>query len=190
MCGRREQRCCCKLAISQAPSFCSPLDASQRPGRASTRRLGPLVVAASAPNRRLLSGAFRPHRSRDLKVPFRSSRSRILEAVAAIQGSAMLRDDSGNGGGRAKAPRNIVGDRLEDCSMKPLTRFFRDGCCNTSQEDTGIHTVCAVMTPELTALAGRARGEPGAPRGLSGYTRSRPRLLRARRSQAVAVDLA
>ena len=28
----------------------------------------------------------------------------------------MLRDDSGNGGGRPKAPRNVLGDRLEDCS--------------------------------------------------------------------------
>ena len=47
----------------------------------------------------------------------------------------MLRDDSGNGGGRPKAARNVLGDRLEDCSMKPLTGFFRDGCCNTSRED-------------------------------------------------------
>jgi hypothetical protein len=29
--------------------------------------------------------------------------------VAAVQGSAMLRDNSGNGGGRPKAPRNVLG---------------------------------------------------------------------------------
>jgi uncharacterized protein len=27
-----------------------------------------------------------------------------------------------------------------------MTGFYRDGCCNTGQEDIGSHTVCAVMT--------------------------------------------
>jgi uncharacterized protein (DUF2237 family) len=27
-----------------------------------------------------------------------------------------------------------------------MTGFFRDGCCDTSREDIGSHTVCAVMT--------------------------------------------
>ena len=49
----------------------------------------------------------------------------------------MLRDDSGNGGGRPSAPRNVLGDRLDVCSMKPKTGFFRDGCCNTNPEDLG-----------------------------------------------------
>ena len=58
----------------------------------------------------------------------------------------MLRDDSGNGGGHPSAPRNVLGERLDVCSMKPKTGFFRDGCCNTVREDAGSHTVCAVMT--------------------------------------------
>src|SRR5580704_11148296 len=66
--------------------------------------------------------------------------------MAATQESAMLRDDSGNGGGRPSAPRNVLGDRLDVCSMKPKTGFFRDGCCNTGREGAGSHTVCAVMT--------------------------------------------
>jgi uncharacterized protein (DUF2237 family) len=44
----------------------------------------------------------------------------------------MLRDDSGDAGGRPSAPRNVLGDRLDVCSMTPKTGFFRDGCCNTS----------------------------------------------------------
>src|SRR5260221_10149310 len=58
----------------------------------------------------------------------------------------MLRDDNGNGGGGAGTPRNVLGDRLEVCSINPMTGFFRDGCCDTGQEDFGSHTVCAVMT--------------------------------------------
>ena len=41
---------------------------------------------------------------------------------------------------------NVLGGALETCSNAPLTGFFRDGCCNTSDQDAGCHTVCAVMT--------------------------------------------
>jgi uncharacterized protein len=58
----------------------------------------------------------------------------------------MLRDESGNGGGWRNAARNVLGEPLEICSLKPMTGFFRDGCCNTAREDFGSHTVCAVMT--------------------------------------------
>jgi uncharacterized protein (DUF2237 family) len=58
----------------------------------------------------------------------------------------MLRDDSGTGGDRPNLPRNVLGGRLEVCSMQPQTGFLRDGCCITNPEDLGSHTVCAVMT--------------------------------------------
>ncbi|MEZ5823407.1 MAG: DUF2237 domain-containing protein [Geminicoccaceae bacterium] len=45
--------------------------------------------------------------------------------------------------------RNVFGDPLTACSDRPLTGFYRDGCCNTGPEDVGSHTVCAVMTEEF-----------------------------------------
>jgi uncharacterized protein len=69
----------------------------------------------------------------------------------------MLRDDSGNGGGRGNAARNVLGDPLELCSLKPMTGFFRDGCCDTSQEDIGSHTVCVVMTSAFLQFS-KSRG--------------------------------
>ena len=48
---------------------------------------------------------------------------------------------------------NVLGQPLEPCSTAPLTGFFRDGTCNTCTEDTGSHTVCAVMTAEFLALS-------------------------------------
>jgi hypothetical protein len=49
-----------------------------------------------------------------------------------------------------KSPtKNVLGTELKTCSMKPLTGFFRDGCCNTSSEDPGIHTVCTEMTEDF-----------------------------------------
>ena len=61
----------------------------------------------------------------------------------------MLRDDRGDGGRRPSASRNVLGEPIEICSLKPMTGFFRDGCCNTGPQDVGSHTVCVVMTAEF-----------------------------------------
>ena len=45
--------------------------------------------------------------------------------------------------------RNVLGEKLQTCSERPKTGFFRDGCCNTSPEDVGVHTVCVVLTAEF-----------------------------------------
>jgi hypothetical protein len=44
---------------------------------------------------------------------------------------------------------NVLGSQLEPCSADPVTGFFRDGCCTTSPEDRGSHTICAVVTAEF-----------------------------------------
>ena len=55
-----------------------------------------------------------------------------------------------------RADRNVHGWPLASCSREPLTGFFRDGCCRTGPGDTGVHTVCAVMTPEFLEFTVRA----------------------------------
>lgn len=47
------------------------------------------------------------------------------------------------------AERNILGGVLEDCSLDPVTGFFRDGACRTDSRDLGSHTICAVMTADF-----------------------------------------
>jgi uncharacterized protein (DUF2237 family) len=69
----------------------------------------------------------------------------------------MLREDAAKGGGRPSAPRNVLGDRLKVCSINPMTGFFRDGCCDTSREDVGNHSVCAVMTDAFLEFS-KSRG--------------------------------
>jgi hypothetical protein len=60
--------------------------------------------------------------------------------------------------GRGRRPsRNVFGETLEPCSTKPMTGFFRDGCCDTGPEDVGSHTVCTMMTDEFLAFS-RSRG--------------------------------
>jgi uncharacterized protein len=58
----------------------------------------------------------------------------------------MLRNAGDSGGHGQQTARNVLGEPLEICSMKPMTGFYRDGCCDTGQEDVGSHTVCVVMT--------------------------------------------
>ncbi|MBL30325.1 MAG: hypothetical protein CMC81_03665 [Flavobacteriaceae bacterium] len=45
--------------------------------------------------------------------------------------------------------KNVFGEPIQICCTKPMTGYFRDGLCRTVSEDTGTHTVCAIMTNEF-----------------------------------------
>ena len=45
--------------------------------------------------------------------------------------------------------KNVFGQELQICCTSPMTGYFRDGICRTISEDTGTHTVCAIMTDEF-----------------------------------------
>jgi uncharacterized protein len=44
---------------------------------------------------------------------------------------------------------NVLGEALLPCSYDPLTGYYRDGCCNTDEQDRGSHVVCAKVTQEF-----------------------------------------
>ena len=44
---------------------------------------------------------------------------------------------------------NVFDEMLETCGDDPTTGFFRDGCCNTSAQDLGSHTVCVLASKEF-----------------------------------------
>ena len=69
----------------------------------------------------------------------------------------MLRDDKSGGGAQRRSPRNVLGEPLEICSFKPMTGFYRDGCCNTGREDVGSHTICVVMVSAFLEFS-KSRG--------------------------------
>ena len=48
---------------------------------------------------------------------------------------------------------NIFGKPLIPCCTDPMTGYFRDGFCRTVSEDTGTHTVCAVVTEAFLAYS-------------------------------------
>ena len=49
--------------------------------------------------------------------------------------------------------KNVLGEKLENCSNNPLTCWYRDGCCNTDETDRGVHTVCVKVTTKFLLWA-------------------------------------
>ncbi|WP_099826304.1 DUF2237 family protein [Oceaniglobus indicus] len=64
---------------------------------------------------------------------------------------------------------NVLGGDLEPCSTAPMTGFFRDGHCNTCAQDSGSHTVCAVMTAEFLAFSKYLGNDLSTPRPEFGF---------------------
>ena len=69
---------------------------------------------------------------------------------------------------------NVLGGPLAECSRDPVTGFFRNGCCDTSAADRGLHTVCAVMTAEFLALSKYLGNDLSTPRPEYGFVGLKP----------------
>jgi len=69
---------------------------------------------------------------------------------------------------------NVFGEPLESCSEEPMTGFFRDGCCNTSNEDVGSHTVCVQVTREFLEFSRFKGNDLSTPRPEFGFEGLRP----------------
>ena len=47
---------------------------------------------------------------------------------------------------KTEASLNVLDEPLSVCSEEPLTGFFRDGCCNTNDDDISSHTICVEIS--------------------------------------------
>ena len=52
---------------------------------------------------------------------------------------------------------NVFGEPIEECSSRPMTGFYRNGCCDTGPDDLGVHSVCVRVTAEFLEYS-RSRG--------------------------------
>jgi len=59
---------------------------------------------------------------------------------------------------------NVIGTALQTCSTDPLTGYFRNGACDTCAQDTGSHTVCAILTAEFLAYSKYVGNDLSTPR--------------------------
>lgn len=69
---------------------------------------------------------------------------------------------------------NVLGKPLAPCSFDPLTGFYRDGCCNTGYDDTGIHTVCVRVTAEFLEFSRRRGNDLSTPAPQFGFAGLKP----------------
>ena len=65
---------------------------------------------------------------------------------------------------------NVYGEPLKDCSHKPVTGFFRNGRCDTCDQDKGSHTVCVEMTAEFLAFSKYLGNDLSTPRPEFGFS--------------------
>ena len=70
--------------------------------------------------------------------------------------------------------KNVLGQELKPCSTDPMTGFFRNGCCETSHEDFGMHTVCAVMTADFLAFSKSVGNDLSTPQPEYGFAGLKP----------------
>ena len=53
----------------------------------------------------------------------------------------------------SKPQRNVLGQILIPCSTDPMTGFYRTGCCETGEDDSGRHLICTLMTAEFLVFS-------------------------------------
>jgi uncharacterized protein (DUF2237 family) len=60
--------------------------------------------------------------------------------------------------------KNVFGEDLMTCSTNPMTGYYRNGCCETGEDDLGTHTVCAVMTADFLSFSREKGNDLSTPR--------------------------
>lgn len=68
-----------------------------------------------------------------------------------------------------KSEKNVLGTRLEMCSLSPLTGFNRDGNCRSATGDAGVHGVCSVVTEDFLAFTKSRGNDLSSPNELFGF---------------------
>jgi len=59
---------------------------------------------------------------------------------------------------------NVNGTPLQPCCKKLKTGWYRNGSCETDENDTGRHVVCTIMTEDFLAFSKIAGNDLSTPR--------------------------
>ena len=90
--------------------------------------------------------------------------------------------------------KNVFGEPIATCSDKPITGFYRTGCCPTGPEDLGFHTVCVEVTESFLAFSKMHGNDLSTPRPEFGFPGLQPGdrwcLCAARWKDALDADMA
>lgn len=70
--------------------------------------------------------------------------------------------------------RNVLGGPLHACSLSPRTGFFRNGACDTCEEDHGCHTVCVEVTEDFLEYSRASGNDLSTPQPAYGFPGLKP----------------
>jgi uncharacterized protein (DUF2237 family) len=70
--------------------------------------------------------------------------------------------------------KNVLGEALQPCCLRPPTGFYRSGYCETGADDIGVHTVCAQVTKEFLEFSKSRGNDLSAPAPLAGFPGLKP----------------
>ena len=70
---------------------------------------------------------------------------------------------------RISTQPTVLGEPLGSCSLDPVTGWYRNGCCETGGDDTGVHTVCAIMTDDFLEFSKAAGNDLSTPMPQYGF---------------------
>ena len=70
--------------------------------------------------------------------------------------------------------RNVLGQPLQPCGMDPVTGFYRNGCCDTGPADTGVHTVCCIVSEQFLAVSRQLGNDLSTPMPQYGFPGLKP----------------
>jgi uncharacterized protein (DUF2237 family) len=89
---------------------------------------------------------------------------------------------------------NVLGGDLQPCSFDPLTGFYRTGCCDTGNDDLGVHTVCVQVTADFLEFSKMKGNDLSTPMPEYGFDGLEPGdrwcLCAARWTEALEADMA
>ena len=60
-------------------------------------------------------------------------------------------------------PLNVFNEKLQPCSIRPMTGFYRDGSCNSGIDNQGRHTVCILASEEFLEYSKRVGNDLSTP---------------------------
>ncbi|OWK44359.1 DUF2237 family protein [Fimbriiglobus ruber] len=70
--------------------------------------------------------------------------------------------------------KNVLGTPLKSCSTKPLTGFYRNGCCDTGAGDMGVHVVCVQATAAFLSFSASVGNDLSTPNPMYEFAGIKP----------------
>ena len=70
--------------------------------------------------------------------------------------------------------KNILGTDLKCCGTKPMTGYFRDGFCRTTETDRGRHVVACIVNEKFLHFTRRMGNDLSSPNPMYSFPRLKP----------------